>query len=453
MLRLFKKTALFILLGVLVVSPLFPLHVHGAERLQVVPERPVIVIDPGHGGNNQGTVEGEQDEKYMTMTTALAMYEELCLYDNVDVYLTRTEDKDISLKERAEFAKSVNADFLFSIHYNASENHELFGAEIWIPSKAPFNGYGYQFGYEFLSQLEERGLFIRGIKTRLDDKGRDYYGIIRESAALEIPAVILEHCHVDESRDSDFCDSEEDLITRGREDATAVAKYLGLKSSVLNVDYSEYQLTEAEESVPVSGTLRDETSPDVCMIEFLKADYEKCSLSLTVSAADYDTPLLYYDYSTDGGITYSTRQPWPGSNALDGSYEDTFTLNLTVSDGSRPNVIVRAYNLFDLFTESNHYDSPKTFAYPKETTEEEVPVSQEETFSPEDGSDAAEAVFSKQAEEQREPGFMTFLEICLAVVILLFVILLISQAVSYHYRKKRRRQRRKDEGATRNQHR
>ena len=80
-------------------------------------------------------------------------------------------------------------------------------------------------------------------------------------------------------------------------------------------------------------------------------------------------------------------------------------------------------------------------------------MSQEETFSSEDGSDAAEAVFSKQAEEQREPGFMTFLEICLAVVILLFVILLISQAVSYHNRKKRRRQRRKDEGATRNQHR
>ena len=136
---LLRKTTIFVLLSALFVSTIFSLKVQAAQRLQELPERPVIVIDPGHGGENQGTIEGEQDEKYMTMTTAMAMYEELCLYDNVEVYLTRTEDKDIKLKERAEFAKSVNADFLFSIHYNASENHELFGAEIWIPSQTPFN--------------------------------------------------------------------------------------------------------------------------------------------------------------------------------------------------------------------------------------------------------------------------------------------------------------------------
>ena len=42
--------------------------------------------------DNEGTLEGPAQEKKMTMVTALAMYEELTKYDNVDVYLTHTDD-------------------------------------------------------------------------------------------------------------------------------------------------------------------------------------------------------------------------------------------------------------------------------------------------------------------------------------------------------------------------
>ncbi len=83
-------------------------------------KRVTIVIDPGHGGENEGTLEGIVQEKKMTMVTAMAMYEELLKYDNVDVYLTHTEDTvNLSLADRAQFAEERNADFLFSIHYNA----------------------------------------------------------------------------------------------------------------------------------------------------------------------------------------------------------------------------------------------------------------------------------------------------------------------------------------------
>lgn len=457
--RLFRKSILPSLILFFVLSVLPPMEVHAAERLQDVSDKLVIVIDPGHGGSNQGTLEGIEDEKYMTLTTAMAMYEELRRYDDVEVYLTRTDDSSVIIADRAAFAKSVNADFLFSIHYNASENHTLFGSEIWIPSEAPFNGYGYQFGCEFLSQMQQKGLFLRGIKTRLNDKGTDYYGIIREAAALDIPAVILEHCHVDEARDGEFCDSEEDFIQFGIEDATAVAKYFGLKSSELNVDYSDYQLTEVSAN-PIPVTLRDDTPPDVCMIEFADADYELGTLSVTVSAADYDSVLLYYDYSIDGGLTYSSRMAWPGSNALDGSYEDTFTLSLLIPSGTKPSVILRAYNLFDLFTESNRYDSQEVFIYgqapePENGSEDWAGNPSEEESLPESSYANATAVsaVSDDAETKHEVSFITFLEICLVVVIVLFVLLLISQAVTYHNRKKRRPQRRNDAGASRNQQR
>lgn len=454
--KLIRITAVFSLIGFLLAS----MKVSAAERLQPLDKNPVIVIDPGHGGENLGThAGGIWDEKYMDMVTAQALYDELKLYDNVEVYLTRTVDTDVSFQERAAFAQSVNADFLFSIHYNASEYHELFGSEVWVPLAAPFNNYGYQIGYELLSGMQERGLFIRGIKTRQGERG-EYYAIIRETVALDIPAVIIEHCHVDEDRDRGYCDSEEDLIRFGKEDATAIAKYFGLKSSVLNVDYSDYSLAEAGGNVPVPSTFRDETPPDVCQIEFLSADHENGTLSLTVSAADYDSPLLYYTYSIDGGVTFSERQMWPGSNVLSGSYNDTFTLTIPIPSGVKPSVIVRAYNMFDPHTDSNRYDSPETFFHGEDLNPASGASGEQET--PDTGNTGAEDLEAENNENQpagkdleavsgsavaaspKPVSFVTFLEVCLVIVMLLFVILLVSQGIAYHNRKKRRRQSRRE---------
>lgn len=455
------------ILALLFTSVLVPcVSASAAGRLQPTEGDPVIVIDPGHGGENLGTQEGGiWDEKYMNMVTAQALYDELSLYDNVEVYLTRTDDRDVSFQERAAFAQSVDADFLFSIHYNASENHDLFGSEVWVPLSAPFNNYGYQIGYELLTGMRDRGLLVRGIKTRRGDRG-EYYAIIRETVALDIPAAIIEHCHVDEDRDRGYCDSEEDLIRFGKDDATAIAKYFGLKSSVLNVDYSDHQLVDISDSAPIASTLRDETQPDVCQIEFSEADYDAGYLSLTLSAADYDSPLLYYTYSIDGGQTYSERKAWPGSDVLTGKYDDTFTLSLAIPAGTKPSVIVRAYNMFDPYTESNRYDSPEPFFY-NETPESEesgdiLPTEAEESGAGD--SDSGEAAAASDVPEsaavsgsavaaEKPVSFVTFLEICLVIVILLFVVLLISQSIAYHNRKKRRLQSRKDPGESRNQHR
>lgn len=431
-----------------------PARVSAAERLQQTKtDTTVIVIDPGHGGENEGTIAGAEKEKYMTMTTARAMYEELSLYDNVEVYLTHTEDVDMKLEERAEFAKSVNADFLFSIHYNASEYHELFGSEIWIPLNAPFNDYGYQFGYEFLSILKERGLFIRGIKTRVGDKGLDYYGIIRFANARDIPAVILEHCHVDEARDTGFCDSEEDLIRFGKDDATAVAKYFGLKSSILNVDYSDYQLQEVSGTQPVPSTLRDDTAPDICQAALLNAEYNTGQLSVQVSAADYDSPLIYYDYSIDGGLTFSPRNAWPDSDALNGTYTDTFTLNLSVPSGVKPTVIVRAYNLFDLFTESDAVEVSEAFHYGQDEESDEPESTETVSISDStdaDATDVAGQVSAPAADSESPVSFAAFLTICFIAVGLFFVLLGFSQLLAYRRRKRRSAQRRKDAGQRRN---
>ena len=200
----------------------------------------VIVIDPGHGGSNEGLNYDGFLEKDMNLVTAKAMQELLQQYDNTEVYITNPDKKDMSLKERAEYAKSVEADVMVSLHFNMSENHTMYGSEVWIPSTGLANAKMHALGDIILSQLSEHGLTIRGVKTRLNDSGTDYYGIIRESAALDLPCILVEHAYADHAMDRAYLDSPEDWQEMGRLDATALAKYYGLVSTSLGNDYSAY---------------------------------------------------------------------------------------------------------------------------------------------------------------------------------------------------------------------
>ena len=429
-----------------------------ADRVQPIGEELVIVIDPGHGGNNAGTQSGHTIEKEMTMVTANAMYEELLKYDNVQVYLTHTQDVDMDLKQRAEFAASVNADFLFSLHYNASENHTMYGTEVWVSCEVPYNAYGYQFGYLHLEQMQDMGLFLRGVKNRQREDKSDYYGIIRESVALSVPAVIIEHCYVDEERDGKFVENKEDFAAFGRADALSVAKYFGLKSSLLGVDYSQEaaRLQSAEADKLVASTLMDKSKPDVCEIELMECDYETGEVQITVRAADYDSPLTYYSYSINGGASWSKLESWPGCNTLTGEYTDTFQLNLQIPLGRRPSIMVRAINKADLETKSNTLTFDQTFAAPQK----EEPVSENTTVSdsnivPENppatqpvehehktiGTTTFMPVYNEMEESEETVGIMTFLKLCLALVIILFLVVLTSQMIHYHKRKNRRQRR------------
>lgn len=451
-----KKKSFLGLFLFCVVSLTVSIPSQAAYRVQETDAPIVIVIDPGHGGENLGTIENGFEEKSMDLITAQAMYDELCLYDNVEVYMTRTEDVDVSFKARAEYAASVNADFLFSIHYNASEEHDLFGSEVWISAMPPYNAYGYQFGYQFLQEMRDMGLYLRGVKTRINDKGTDYYAIIRESVAVSVPAVIIEHCHVDEERDYPFCDTEEEQAAFGRADATAVAKYFGLKSTALGVDYSQNnELPEADKDKVVQSTLLDETPPDVCMIEIADTDESTGTVVLDVTAADYDSPLLYYEYSYDGGLTYSPLLEWPGSDTLSGAYDDTIQISIQVPSCIAPDIILRAHNMFNVTTESNRITLLRTFIYNENGDAETVDAesdsgnpAEERTFP---GTETFMPTINETVEEKdSEVSFLDFLKICLVLVIGLFVLLLISRCIVSYQRRKRRRQRRKESGNNRN---
>ena len=352
----------------------------------------VVVIDPGHGGlrgeSDDGAINGNIVERHINMIVAKAMYEELSKYNGVKVYLTHdSEDVSMSLRARSEFAKSVNADFLFSIHFNASELHGKYGSEVWIPSIGSYYVAGYQFADIELNELSQMGLFIRGIKTRIGDDGDEYYGIIRENEWRGINAVIIEHCYVDNKEDRRYIVNEntrndnvgnensnnentgndnvgnensnnentgndnaenvniENLEKFGKLDATAVAKYFGLKSTELGVDYSDYKKLDVAE--PQERVYPDNTPPEKCSI-YLKYIGNN-SITFSVSAKDSDSYINYYSYSLDGGKTFSELKIWNDKRSL----EDTIEVTLSDINVDIGNLIVRVYNRDDVSSDSN----------------------------------------------------------------------------------------------------
>lgn len=400
-------------------------------------EPAIVVIDPGHGGENLGAEYNGYTEKEINMIVAQAMYDELSLYEGVQVYMTRNGDAGLSLAERAEYAAGVNADLLICLHFNMSEYHTLFGSEVWISAFGEDYQKGYAAGSAILEQFDLIGTYCKGIKTRLNDNGEDYYGIIRESHARNVTAVLVEHCYLDHENDTDFYNTTEKLQRFGRLDATATAKYLGLSSESLGVDYSSYQNALVE--LPSSVVKPDLTPPDICYIELVEADKDKRTVKLRLSAEDYDSGMLYYSYSVDGGETFSTLKEWP-----DGA--DTFQFVVDVPNGMAPHIVVNAYNKYDIFAASNEIviDGFPLISKTEEETvsipEPETETMQPETFESENTAPALKEVsVSKENKDETDRSFSTFLKISAICLCSLFILLLIGYSCLGRRKRKRRR--------------
>jgi N-acetylmuramoyl-L-alanine amidase len=80
----------------------------------------VIVIDPGHGGMNSGThsVLDGRLEKEFTLDWARRLVP-LLEQEGWRVFLTRTNDTDVSLIDRVMFAEAHHADLFISLHFNS----------------------------------------------------------------------------------------------------------------------------------------------------------------------------------------------------------------------------------------------------------------------------------------------------------------------------------------------
>ena len=92
-----------------------------------------VVIDPGHGGEESGTQGAKGTlEKDLTLSVARRLRTLIESRLGAKVFLTREDDRTLSLDDRSAFANNHQADVFLSIHVNSAVRPALKGAEVYF---------------------------------------------------------------------------------------------------------------------------------------------------------------------------------------------------------------------------------------------------------------------------------------------------------------------------------
>jgi len=111
-----------------------------SEEIEEGKEEFIILIDPGHGGKDTGAIGNfGLKEKDVNLDVALRLKDflkrNLRKYPNIKIYMTREKDIYLSLEDRVQMAKNLNADIFFCIHTNSSRynRYNASGFETYYP--------------------------------------------------------------------------------------------------------------------------------------------------------------------------------------------------------------------------------------------------------------------------------------------------------------------------------
>ncbi|WP_168201259.1 N-acetylmuramoyl-L-alanine amidase family protein [Qingshengfaniella alkalisoli] len=106
--------------------------------------RLVVMLDPGHGGDDRGAQYGGIDEADLVLDFTRALRDRLARDTGFDVRLTRQEDGFVSLYERVSQAREADADVFISIHADSVLRGQARGASVYTlrrDGEDPLNSY------------------------------------------------------------------------------------------------------------------------------------------------------------------------------------------------------------------------------------------------------------------------------------------------------------------------
>ncbi len=185
----------------------------------------VIVIDPGHGGSNSGTVSvlDGRLEKEFTLDTALRL-KPLLETNGWTVFLTRTADVYVTNESRVTFADAHHADLFISLHFNATSDRsqKISGIETYcltptgLPSTKtrdypdppfavwPNNSFDAQ---NLQLAVKLQNALVRG--TGLEDRGVCRVRYMTVVRGQNRPAILIEQGYLSSPHDAKLIESPE----------------------------------------------------------------------------------------------------------------------------------------------------------------------------------------------------------------------------------------------------
>ena len=162
-----------------------------AKPVEPLDARPLIVIDPGHGGIDNGTQSSGEMEKNLVLGFGLALRDRIEKSSKYRVVMTRTDDTFIPLNDRVKVARNRSAALFVSIHADALPRREgdAQGATIYTLSDKASDAEA-----ERLAEAENKADAIGGVN--LTDEPTEVADILIDLAQRETRTFSNRFAHV-----------------------------------------------------------------------------------------------------------------------------------------------------------------------------------------------------------------------------------------------------------------
>lgn len=167
----------------------------------------IICIDPGHGGEDIGSSNGDRLEKVDNLRYATEVIEEFSRRDiegiEFEIVTTRTSnDVDMSNKERAAFGNNAGADLYLALHRNHSTDRTANGVEIWVQQQAEV--IDEVLGYKLFKYINKVGIQSdRGLQKGYTNDTQNNFQIIEYT---NMPCCIVELGFISNDEDNRLFD-------------------------------------------------------------------------------------------------------------------------------------------------------------------------------------------------------------------------------------------------------
>ena len=208
--------AFLLLIGAIIASKKLSEIVEDASSKDLKKEDVIIVIDPGHGGEDPGKV-GINDALEKDINLSISEKLRLLLEEEgIQVIMTREDDfvpesKKEDLKKRVELINEVNPDIVVCVHQNSFTNETVAGPQVFYHGSSEIS--------KKIAQTLQEELWLIDEEHQRQIKGNENYYMLSQT---EVPTVIVECGFLSNSKDA------EKLITDEYQDQVAQAICTGI---------------------------------------------------------------------------------------------------------------------------------------------------------------------------------------------------------------------------------
>lgn len=185
-----------------------------------------VILDIGHGGKDTGASANGLIEKELNLKVGLMVMDYLSNYE-AEVRTTREKDVDLSANERVKIVNDYNPDLCVSIHHNAAGSADARGSEV---IHAHYDEYDDKLALSILNKLTKLGMPARRAFAKLNDRGTDWYFMIRDIWDNDTDAIIVEGGFLTNKKDAELLSKSEFLQGEAKAIGEAIVEYLGLES-------------------------------------------------------------------------------------------------------------------------------------------------------------------------------------------------------------------------------